>query len=112
MQRLNFTLDDPTVELLQQLADKYYAGNKSHTVRAALESLAVHTNHAGWVIGGYVPVVVDAATACHDCGEEHRQGDVLFRPVFQRGEGPRAWPSLPSENWLACSLCVEGAVAS
>ena len=107
MQRLNFTLDDGTIELLQQLADGYYAGNKSHTVRAALESLAVHANHEGWVIGGYVPVVVDSLTPCHDCGEAYREGAVLYRPMFQRGDGPHVWPTLPAENWLACSECVQ-----
>ena len=49
MQRLNFTLDDATVELLETLSSTDYAGNKSQTVRAALESLAAHTRHMGWV---------------------------------------------------------------
>jgi hypothetical protein len=37
----------------------------------------------------------------------HREGDVLYRPVFERGEGPRAMPKIPRENWLDCSNCVE-----
>ena len=45
MQRLNFTLDEATVQLLDRLAAKYYHGNKSLTVRAALESLAAHAGH-------------------------------------------------------------------
>ena len=45
MKRLNFTLDQDTVHLLEDLAKKFYEGNKSQTVRAALESLAAHTGH-------------------------------------------------------------------
>jgi hypothetical protein len=107
MRRVNFSLDEAAVDLLNELADRYYGGNKSHTIRAALESLAVHTRHEGWVIGGYVPAVVDRLTACHDCGVPYREGDVLYRPVFQRGDGPKVWPDLPTENWLACSSCAE-----
>jgi len=106
MQRLNFTLDDATVHLLEHLANAFYAGNKSHTVRAALESLAVHAGHGGWVIGGYVPVTVEDRTACHECGEAYREGTVLYRPVFERGEGPTALPALPREAWLACASCI------
>ena len=43
MQRLNFTLDDSTVDLLERVAETWYGGNKSQTVRAALESLAYQT---------------------------------------------------------------------
>ena len=106
MQRLNFTLDEPTVRLLEQLADTYYAGNKSHTVRAALESLAVHAGHDSWVIGGYTAVTVEAQTACHTCGEAYREGAVLYRPVFERGTGPTALPALPKEAWLDCAACI------
>lgn len=107
MQRLNFTLDDGTIELLSRLADRYYHGNKSQTVRAALESLATHLGHEGWVITGYTPVVIDDQAACHSCGSAHGEGEVLFRPVFQRGHGAGALPRLPAESWLDCSACVE-----
>jgi hypothetical protein len=107
MQRLNFTLDEATVQLLDKLADKYYHGNKSLTVRSALESLAAHAGHEGWVITGYTPIVVRDQTNCHTCGDLHREGDVLYRPVFERGEGPGAMPKIPKENWLDCSNCVE-----
>lgn len=109
MQRLNFTLDDETVKLLEKLAEKYYQGNKSQTVRSALESLAAHAGHEGWIVAGHTPVVVDQQTSCHTCGDPHAVGDILYRPVFQRGEGPRALPRLPHENWLDCSNCVEHA---
>ncbi|MBM3457660.1 MAG: hypothetical protein FJX77_03900 [Armatimonadetes bacterium] len=112
MQRLNFTLDDETVRLLEKLAEKYYHGNKSQTVRSALESLAAHAGHEGWVVAGYSPLIVDQPTSCHTCGDSRPQGDILYRPVFQRGEGPRALPRLPHENWLDCSNCVEQSVAS
>jgi hypothetical protein len=46
MQRLNFTLDDATVQLLDRLAEKYYHGNKSLTVRSALEWLGRHRLHS------------------------------------------------------------------
>jgi hypothetical protein len=107
MQRLNFTLDDATVQLLDRLAEKYYHGNKSLTVRSALESLAAHAGHEGWVVTGYTPIVVEGQASCHTCGDMHREGDVLYRPVFERGEGPRAMPKIPRENWLDCSNCVE-----
>ncbi|MBI2881687.1 MAG: hypothetical protein HYY21_08845 [Candidatus Tectomicrobia bacterium] len=107
MPRLNFTLDDEAVRLLDRLAQKYYEGNKSLTVRRALESLAVHAGHEGWRIAGYTPVVIEGRAACHTCGEPHRKGDVLYRPVFERGEGPNALATLPKESWLDCPRCVE-----
>lgn len=107
MKRLNFTLDDETVKLLEELADKFYGGNKSQTVRAALESLATHTGHEGWVISGYTPKKVEGEVNCHGCGEKHRDGEVLYRPVFERGKSPDALPSIPSENWLDCPDCAE-----
>jgi hypothetical protein len=107
MQRLNFSLDSATVDLLERLSAEYYAGNKSRTVRAALESLAAHIGHDGWVISGYVPTPVADEVSCHTCGEEHHQGEVLFRPVFERGQSPRALLSMPTEEWLDCTECVE-----
>ena len=109
MQRLNFTLDDSTVELLESLSAGYYGGNKSQTVRAALESLATHTRHMGWGITGYTTFVLDRPEACHSCGERHRKGEVLYRPVFERGAGAQALNSLPKTPWLECSTCVETA---
>ncbi len=107
MHRLNFTLDDATVSLLDRLSESYYNGNKSQTVRAALESLAAHTGHDGWVINGYTPVELNGEGTCHSCGEAHRQGEVLYRPVFERGRSPRALTHIPAEPWLDCSRCVE-----
>lgn len=107
MQRLNFTMDEATVELLNRLSDTYFQGNKSQTVRSALESLATHAGHEGWVVAGYTPVVLDADAQCHSCGDSHQSGEVLFRPVFERGDGPRALRRIPSENWLSCTECVE-----
>ncbi|MFQ5571159.1 MAG: hypothetical protein ACE5G0_15880 [Rhodothermales bacterium] len=107
MKRLNFTLDDSTVTLLERLAGTYYNGNKSQTVRAALESLAAHAGHDGWVVAGYTPVRLEGTAACHTCGEAHQQGEVLFRPVFERGQSPAALPHMPLEVWLDCSHCAE-----
>ncbi len=107
MKRLNFTLDDDTVTLLQELAEGYYGGNKSQTVRAALESLAAHTGHQGWVITGYTPKEVEDEVECHGCGEAHKEGEVLYRPVFERGKSPSALPHIPAENWLDCPDCAE-----
>lgn len=112
MRRLNFTLDDDTIALLERLAGAYYAGNKSQTVRAALESLATHVGHDGWVISGYSPIELDGDAACHSCGEAHHPGEVLFRPVFERGASPRALPSIPTEVWLDCTDCVQQQMAS
>ena len=38
--QLALTLDDAAVRLLDQLAEKYYGGDRSHTMRAAVASLA------------------------------------------------------------------------
>ncbi len=107
MQRLNFTLDAETVELLDHLATKFYNGNKSATVRAALESLATHVGHEGWVISGYTAVMAEQDIDCHSCGQTKHEGETLFRPVFERGESPSALPRIPSEPWLDCPDCVE-----
>lgn len=107
MKRLNFTLDNSTVDLLDRLSNKYYNGNKSQTVRAALESLAAHQGHDGWVITGYTPIRMDHDVSCHSCGSEHEEGKVLFRPVFEKGNSPGAIKHIPSEEWVECSTCVE-----
>ena len=107
MHRINFTCDEATLRLLERLSDTYYSGNKSLTIRAALESLAAQAGHEGWVITGYTPVVIQARASCHTCGDTHGEGDVLYRPVFGRGDGPRAIPRIPAEDWLACPTCVE-----
>jgi len=107
MKRLNFTLDGETVKLLDRLAKKYYKGNKSQTVRAALESLAAHQGHEGWVITGYTPTKADQDVNCHSCGSEQNEGNVLFKPVFERGSSPSAIKSIPSEEWVECPSCLE-----
>ncbi|TYP95530.1 hypothetical protein LX73_0838 [Fodinibius salinus] len=112
MKRLNFTLDNETVQLLEELSEKYYNGNKSQTVRAALESLAVHAGHEGWVIAGYTPKELDEVENCHSCGESHKKGDILYRPVFEKGSSPKALPSMPSEHWLDCPDCAEKQIQS
>ncbi|MEX0723774.1 MAG: hypothetical protein WD357_11775 [Gracilimonas sp.] len=107
MKRLNFTLDDPTVELLNKLASKFYEGNKSQTVRAALESLAAHQGHDGWVITGYTTTRTDHEVNCHSCGTEHSEGNIVFKPVFEKGNSPAAIRHIPTEEWVECSDCVE-----
>jgi hypothetical protein len=111
MHRLNFTLDQSTVLLLERLAEKLFHGNKSQTVRAALESLAAHSGYDGWVISGYIPMEISNDASCHTCGSEHHSGEVLYRPVFERGESPRALPSIPKQAWLDCPKCVEVSLA-
>ena len=107
MQRLNFTFDEATVQLLDTLSDSYYGGNKSLAVRAALQSLASHIGHAGWVVAGYTPVVIDHTAACHSCSVQLERGSVLYRPVFERGTSQSALSSLPSGEWLDCPTCAE-----
>lgn len=107
MKRLNFTLDHVTVELLNKLSEKYYDGNKSQTVRAALESLAAREGHDGWVITGYTPLRIDHDVECHTCGIEHPEGKILFKPVFEKGNSPLAIKHIPSEEWFDCQICVE-----
>ena len=107
MKRVNFTFDNETIQLLERLSELYYHGNKSLTVRAALESLAAHTGHAGWVVAGYSPVPLEQQANCHSCGQTYSQGEILYRPVFRRGESRDALPQIPNENWLDCSNCVQ-----
>jgi hypothetical protein len=107
MQRCNFTLDDSTLALLSSLSEKYYNSNKSLTIRAALESLAAHVGHEGWIVTGYTPVMLEEQMSCHTCHEPHGKGDVLYRPVFERGTGVNALPKLPVQVWLDCPTCVE-----
>jgi hypothetical protein len=107
MKRVNFTFDADTSDLLEQISDLYYHGNKSLTVRVALESLAAHLGHAGWVINGYAPMRLEQEANCHSCGRGYPQGDILYHPVFQRGHAPDALAEIPRENWLDCSLCVQ-----
>ena len=105
MKRLNFTLDDDTVALLDELADRFYEGNKSATVRAALEYLSEGMRE-GWIIAGYTASSVDADVSCHSCGTPHHAGEVLYSPVFERGASAGAMAALPNETWLDCSDCV------
>ena len=107
MKRLNFTLDSDTVELLESISVQYYDGNKSRAIREALQSLATHVGHDGWVVGGYTPVELTRSADCHTCGTPHGKGEVLFHPVFQRGSSPKALPELPAEDWLDCPDCVQ-----
>lgn len=107
MKRLNFTLDNSTVELLNNLSQKYFEGNKSQTVRAALESLAAHQGHDGWIIAGYTPLRIDHEVNCHSCGSGHSEGNILFKPVFEKGNSPTAIKTIPSEDWVECPSCVE-----
>ena len=107
MKRVNFTLDDATVKLLERLSRKYYKGNKSQTVRAALESLAVHQGHDGWVISGYTPLKMDHDANCHTSGSEQPEGNILFKPVFEKGNSPAAIRQIPNVDWVECPECVE-----
>ena len=107
MKRINLTIDEATLTLLHDLAEHYYQGNKSKTVRSALESLAAHSGHMGWVIRGYVPVATEVDTSCHTCQTPHQKGEILYRPVFERGRGPDVYSQIPSESWMDCTVCAE-----
>ncbi len=108
MKRQNFTLKQETIDLLDQLAKRYFEGNKSRTVRVALETLAHGLEKEGWVISGYSPVEIDSETDCHICGNMFEEGRVLYRPVFEKGKGPEAIPRIPEELWLDCPTCISG----
>ena len=106
VKRLNFTLDEETVRLLGDLAQRLFEGNKSLTIRSALQSLASHAGHDGWVINGYAPTELQKRACCHTCGVAYPKGEILFRPVFERGASPAALPELPTETWLDCCDCA------
>lgn len=107
MQRINITLDDETQELLTTLATTFYGGNRSLTIRESLQLLAAQVGHEGWVIRGYVPALGDPSAVCHSCGRACLQGDVFYRPVFERGTGQQVLDHLPRSNWLECQQCAE-----
>ena len=60
MRRLNFTLDESTISLLEELAGALHQGNKSQTIRAALQSLSSQNSRGGWIIAGYAPAELGA----------------------------------------------------
>ncbi len=107
MQRINISLDTETLELLSTLSERLYGGNRSLTIREALQSLAAHVGQEGWVVRGYVPVAPTPEEACHTCGRAGQQGDVFYRPVFERGSGQAVLAHLPTDNWLECLQCAE-----
>ena len=109
VKRLNFTLDEDTVQLLGDLAERLFEGNKSLTIRSALQRLASHAGHDAWVINGYAPTELRKRACCHTCGVAYPKGEILFRPVFERGASPTALPQLPTETWLDCSDCASRA---
>ena len=106
MKRLNFTFDQSTINLLEELSNGHFQGNKSQTVREALECLKLHIGREGWVIRGYTPQKLDEDLECHKCGEEHHPGEVLYKPVFEKGSGPLVITELPKKNWVECDHCV------
>lgn len=110
MKRLNFTVDDETASLLESLATQFYGGNKSLAIRSAVESLAAHSGHSGWVIAGFTPVELSKETSCHCCRERFNAGQTLFTPVFERGVAQDALAELPVEPWLDCQTCALGHV--
>jgi len=69
--------------------------------------LAAHQGHDGWVITGYTPTRAAHDVNCHSCGSEQDEGNVLFKPVFERGTSPAAIQSIPSEEWVECPSCLE-----
>lgn len=108
MKRLNFTVDEETAALLESLANGLFGGNKSLAIRSAVESLAAHSGHSGWVVSGFTPVQLSQETACHCCHENFGAGTTLFKPVFERGVARDALPELPVEQWLDCPSCARG----
>jgi len=44
---------------------------------------------------------------CHTCGTEHQEGNIVFKPVFEKGNSPAAISQIPKEEWVECSDCVE-----
>lgn len=107
MKRANFTLDEETLNLLDEVSERFYGGNKSKAIRAAIESLASHTGHAGWVVDGYTPVALTEPAECHTCHTPYKPGDTLYRPVFKRGVAKGALQHLPHQAWLDCETCAD-----
>ena len=107
MQRINFTLDEKTIGLLEKMANEWYKGNRSAVIRDAVHYYSQNALQSGWVIVGFSPVTLDNNFTCHGCGEEHTKGEVLYRPTFQKGQGKFAFKYLPNEPWLDCAACLE-----
>ncbi len=106
IQRLNFTLDDDTIKLLEDMSKAWYSGNRSALIRDAIHHFAKCAYQSGWIIVGFSPVILNQNTVCHGCGVEYPKGQVLYQPIFQQGIGEHVIDQLPKELWLDCPRCV------
>jgi len=107
MQRFNFTLDEETIRLLEEIAKTWYSGNRSALIRDAVHHFAKCACQSHWVIVGFSPVILNRNTYCHGCGAEFPKGEVLYQPIFQQGIGEPAINQLSKEPWLDCASCLE-----
>lgn len=80
---------------------------------STIEKEVLNSNlwHAGWLITDYIPVRMDHEVNFHSCGTKHSEGDVFFKPVFEKGNSPQAIEHTPSEEWVECQVCVESHTA-
>jgi hypothetical protein len=64
-----FTLGTESAQLLEELAERYYADNQTETVRVALRSLAARlgVGETNWVVDGYVPARAMEGGTCQLC---------------------------------------------
>jgi hypothetical protein len=106
-----FTLGVETAELLEELAERFYADNQTEAVRVAVQALATQhgLGETAWVIDGYVTTRSKNNGTCHRCKQKFQAKEVIYQPVFRRGFGPEAFSELPEEEIYICQRCLEKA---
>ncbi len=104
-----FTLGVETAELLEDLAERFYADNQTEAVRVAVQALAAQhgLGETTWVIDGYVTTRSSENVTCHQCERMFRASEVIYQPVFRRGFGPKTFSELPEEEIYVCRDCLE-----
>ena len=105
-----FSLGKDAAQLLEELAEQFYADNQTETVRAGLRALAAQhgLGETTWIIDGYVAGRPTESGQCHRCERRFETGDLLYRPVFRRGAeaGTETFSQLPDEDLWVCAECV------
>jgi hypothetical protein len=105
-----FTLGEDAAQLLEELAEQFYADNQTETVRAGLRALAAQhgLGETTWIIDGYVSGHPSESGRCYRCERRFEAGALLYRPVFRRGAeaGTETFSQLPDREIWICAACV------
>jgi len=105
-----FSLGEDAAQLLEELAEQFYADNQTETVRAGLRALAAQhgLGETTWIIDGYVAGRPTESGQCYRCEHHFEAGALLYRPAFRRGaeSGKEPFSQLPDREIWVCAACV------